>query len=221
MCNSPECKDFELICVIVNFGLGSEILQFSKQQGVTGGTIYLGKGTIKNAILEFLELSESRKEIVLMAAKKETAFIALEEISKKYKLSKANHGIAFSTSITNILGTKNIVCKGDYESGGVENPMYNLIMVVVERGKAEDAIEAATKAGSRGGTIIHARGSSIHETSKVFSMDIEPEKEIVLIISEKHLTEKIASSISEQLHMNEPGNGIIFIQDINKTYGLY
>jgi len=221
MHNCPACKELELICVIVNFGLGSDVLQFSKQHGIAGGTIYLGKGTIKNTILEFLEISESRKEIVLMAAEAGTAYNALEEISKKYKLSKPNHGIAFSTSIMSILGTSRIRCKGDYESRGVEKPMYNLIMVVVERGKAEDAIEAATEAGSRGGTIIHARGSSIHETSKVFSMDIEPEKEIVLIISEKQFTDKIASSISDHLNMNEPGNGIIFIQDINKTYGLY
>ena len=94
-------------------------------------------------------------------------------------------------------------------------------MVVVDRGKAEAVTEAAAKAGSRGGTIIHARGSSIHETSKVFSMDIEPEKEIVLIISDMNKTDEITASINEQLQINEPGNGIIFVQDINKAYGLY
>lgn len=99
MHNSPECKNIELIYVIVNFGLGSDVLQFSKQHGVNGGTIYLGRGTVRNAILEFLELSECRKEIVLLAAETDKAYIALEEINKKYKLSKPNHGIAFSTSI--------------------------------------------------------------------------------------------------------------------------
>ena len=94
-------------------------------------------------------------------------------------------------------------------------------MAVVDRGKAESVIEAAAEAGSKGGTIINARGSGIHETSKLFSMEIEPEKEIVLIISEKHLTETIAASINDHLGMNTPGNGIIFIQDVNKAYGLY
>jgi len=221
MQNCLENKDFNLICVIVNFGLGSDVLKLSKQHGVTGGTIFLGKGTVKSAILELLELSESRKEIVLMAAEAAIEDTVLEELNKKLKFSKPNHGIAFTTSIKCIMGITSCGCKIDNESGGVENPMYNLIMAIVERGKAEAAIEAARDAGARGGTIIHARGSGIHETSKIFSIEIEPEKEIALIISESMLAEKIASSISDRLNINEPGNGVIFIQSINKVYGLY
>ena len=221
MHNCLENKNFNLICVIVNFGLGSDVLKLSKQHGVTGGTIFLGKGTVKSAILELLELSESRKEIVLMAAEAAIEDTVLEELNKKLKFSKPNHGIAFTTSIKCIMGITSCGCKIDNESGGVENPMYNLIMAIVERGKAEAAVEAARDAGARGGTIIHARGSGIHETSKIFSIEIEPEKEIALIISESTLAEKIASSISDRLNINEPGNGVIFIQSINKVYGLY
>ena len=82
-------------------------------------------------------------------------------------------------------------------------------------------MKAANKAGSRGATIINGRGSGIHETSKVFAMEIEPEKEIVLIISPSNLTDSIVSSIRDELKINEPGNGIIFVQDVNKAYGLY
>jgi len=52
-------------------------------------------------------------------------------------------------------------------------------------------------------------------------MDIEPEKEIVLILSENNLTDKITTFIKEQLDMDKPGNGIIFVLDASKTYGLY
>ncbi|HNR05274.1 MAG: P-II family nitrogen regulator [Clostridiaceae bacterium] len=221
MHNCLENKDYNLICVIVNFGLGSDVLKLSKQHGVTGGTIFLGKGTVKSAILELLELSESRKEIVLMAAEAAIEDTVLEELNRKFKFSKPNHGIAFTTSIKSILGIARCGCKIDNVSGGAENPMYNLIMAIVERGKAEAAVEAARDAGARGGTIIHARGSGIHETSKIFSIEIEPEKEIALIISESTLSDKIASSISDRLNINEPGNGVIFIQSINKVYGLY
>lgn len=99
--------------------------------------------------------------------------------------------------------------------------MYHVITTIVDKGKAEDVIDAATKAGSKGGTIINARGSGIHETSKVFSMEIEPEKEIVIILSEADKTEAIVSSIKNELKIEEPGNGIIFVQDVNKTYGIY
>ncbi len=99
--------------------------------------------------------------------------------------------------------------------------MVHAITVIVDKGNAENVIDAAVRAGSTGGTIMNARGSGIHETSKVFSMDIEPEKEIVLILSEKESTEAIVSSIRKELKLDEPGNGILYIQDVRKAYGLY
>jgi len=92
---------------------------------------------------------------------------------------------------------------------------------VVDKGKAEDVIDAAVKAGSKGGTIINGRGSGIHETSRLFSMNIEPEKEFVIILSEAEATEAIISSIRTHLKIDDPGNGIIYVQKVNKTYGLY
>jgi nitrogen regulatory protein PII len=220
-CNSNS-TDFEVLCVIVNYNLGSKILRYAKQFGMTGGTIFLGKGTIKNSILEFLELAESRKEIVLMAAEKDKVDTALEALNKKFRFYKPNHGIAFSVSLTSIIDAhySNNYQKNE-ESRGVNNPMYNVIFTVVDRGKAEFVVDAANKAGSRGATIINARGSGIHETSKVFAMEIEPEKEVVLIISPSNLTDAITSSIKDELKIDKPGNGIIFVQDVNKTLGLY
>ena len=71
--------------------------------------------------------------------------------------------------------------------------MYQSIIAIVERGHAENVIDAATQAGSRGGTIINARGSGIHETSTLFAMEIEPEKEVVLIVAEKKNTDHIVN----------------------------
>ena len=99
--------------------------------------------------------------------------------------------------------------------------MHNAIFTIVDRGMGETVVEAAEKAGSRGATIIHARGSGIHENSKLFSMVVEPEKDIVLILAEQSLTEGIVASIRETLKIDKPGHGIIFVLDINKTYGLY
>lgn len=99
--------------------------------------------------------------------------------------------------------------------------MYHLIICIVDKGRAEEVIEAASKGGSKGGTIMNARGSGIHETGKVFSMDIEPEKEVVIIVSEAHLTESITSNIVNELDIELPGNGIIYVQDINSCYGVH
>ena len=42
-----------------------------------------------------------------------------------------------------------------------------------------------------------------------------------MILSKEDITENIVSSIRERLEIDKPGNGIIFIQNVNKTYGIY
>lgn len=221
MWSPMEKPDFEMICVVVNFGLGSKVLQTAKKSGIPGGTIMLGKGTIKSRLLEFLAITDVRKEVVLTVADKKTASEVLETLNHKFKFTKPNHGIAFTIDVSHILGTQKYKSVNIKDGRGEEDIMYHAIMVIVEKGNAEQVIDAATEAGSTGGTIINARGSGIHETSKVFSMEIEPEKEIVLILSKKENTDKITESIRTKLKIDEPGNGIIFIQDVNKTVGLY
>lgn len=99
--------------------------------------------------------------------------------------------------------------------------MYQMITTIVDKGRAEDVIDAATKAGSKGGTILEGRGSGIHETSRLFAMDIEPEKEIVLILSEEAVTDAIVSSIRTQLNIDDPGKGIIYVQTVGQVYGIF
>ena len=221
MARETEQFGIELICVIANYGQGSKLVKSARHHGISGGTVMLGKGTIDNQILSYIGLSEMKKELVYMAAEQSKAYRALEEMNKEFEFRKPNHGIAFTTSICGVLGTKSISCENKTNKREKNETMYHAITTIVEKGKAEEVIEAATKAGSKGGTIINGRGSGIHETSKLFSMDIEPEKEIVLILSEAEMTQAIVSSIGERLKINEPGNGIIYVQDVNKTYGLY
>ncbi len=181
----------------------------------------LGKGTVNNRILDFFGITDIRKEIVLMVADKKTATKTVTKLDKDFKFEKPNHGIAFTTFVCDVIGAS--CCKNDNlkEGRGVDNTMYQAIITIVDKGKAEYVINAANAAGSKGGTIINGRGSGIHETAKLFSMEIEPEKEIVLILSKRERTESIINSIREQLKIDDPGKGIIFIQDVNKTYGLY
>ena len=220
MVNDTGKACFELIWAIVNFGKGSKVMQEAKKCGISGGTILLAKGTAKGVIADFLGLSDIRKEIVLMGSDKMTARPALEALNKKFEFEKAGHGIIFTVPVSEMIGS--VGCrpaKTDMEEGG-ESAVHCAIMVIVDRGKAEKVIDAATEAGSKGGTVINARGSGIHETSRLFFMEIEPEKEIVLIISDKDAAETIIASIREKMEIDKPGKGIIFVQEVSRAYGL-
>jgi len=218
MTEHTELANIELLCVIVNIGQGGKVLHTARQNGIQGGTIFLGRGTINHKLLRLF--AEVRKEVVLMVSIKEIIPQVMGILNSQFQFDKPNHGIAFTTAITTIHGVRSyssevpIKCEGD-------EPMYHLITIIVNKGLADDVIDAAYQAGSKGGTIINARGAGIHETSKVFSMDIVPEKEIVTILAEREQSDQIVSKIRTDLNMDQPGNGIIYIQEVHNTYGLY
>ena len=95
MNNEVKLTELELICVIVDFGYGSKVLKRAKQYGIKGGTVTIGKGTVSSRILNFIGLSDIRKEICFMLTDTATACRSLEGLNKEFDFNKPNHGIAF------------------------------------------------------------------------------------------------------------------------------
>ena len=213
--------DYDVLFLVVNSGTGSKALQIAKKSGVSGGTVFRGLGTASNSALKFFGLEDVRKEVLIMAARKEVAEAALNDLTEKLQLKKRNRGIAFTIPIANLLGNRNCVYDKDAHGRKVEDSMHQAIFTIVDRGQAEEVIDAAVAAGSQGGTVINARGSGSHETSRLFSMNIEPEKEVVMILTEQQTTDAVVASISNALKIEQPGNGVLFTMDVTNTRGLF
>ncbi len=218
--NSKCMINFEFIYIVVNDGMGSKVLQRAKKYGIPCGTIFYGKGTVRNKLLQFLSLDDVKKEIVLIGADTNTAKRAIRELSRDFEFEKRNKGIAFSISTLIGIGLCNDAENFEGEKGD-NRSMYQVIFTVVNRGMAEEVIEASKGAGSKGGTIINARGSGINDTQRLFHIDIEPEKEMVMILSKSDITNNIVAAISKALDIEKAGNGIIFVQDVSSVYGIY
>lgn len=213
---NAECQ-IERICVIVSSGQGRRVLKIARRLGAPGGTILLGKGTARG-FLDFLGLTDVRKEIVHIIAGRVIARRVLKGLDEELALSKPNHGIAYTTKVVALAGSRNC---GDDATGDEEVPiMFHAITTIVEKGNAELVIDAAMKAGAKGGTIINARGSGTHETKRLFYMDIEPEKEMVLILAEVEKTDAIIEAIREGANIDEPGRGILFVQEVQRALGI-
>ena len=215
-----KSRHLEMLVVIVEQNKASKVLHLADEKGVTASVAMLGIGTASRTLFDYLGLNDKKKAVLLLFGKTEEIEDLADYLVEKLELNKPNHGIAYIESAFNVFGTE------DNDNGnGSENikrgeTMYNAIYTIVEKGNAEDVIEAAQKAGSRGGTVMHARGSGSEEARKVFNMLIEPEKEIVLIISEEKMTKDIVDSIRKETGIEEQGKGIIFITNVKDTFGL-
>lgn len=211
--------NLQLITVVVNYGTGSKVFKKAKRCGINNGTIITGKGTVKKSLLSFIPMYDRRKEIVLIITDDERKSLLMNMLNKEMKLEKVNNGIAFTTYIGKAISFGCNVQGEGKEKGKCDN-MYKNIITIVNRGRAEDIMDAARKAGAKGGTIIKARGADGDEIIKVFKMDIEPEKEMITIVVESNIAEGVLAAIRKEIESEEKCKGIVFVQDIIEAYGL-
>lgn len=182
--------------------------------------VMLGKGTVNNSILNVLGIKNQKKEIITILIEKEKANETLDFITEELHLDKPGKGIAY---ITNIKNAQQSLFKKDVLSASQEmegNSMYKKLTVIVNRGMAEDVMDIARNSGVKGGTILHGRGSGSDETVKLFGMEIEPEKELILIVTSSEIIDKVIDNLHEGLQLDIPGNGIIFVEDLLDVRGL-
>lgn len=219
-------ENYKLLISIVNKNMGKHLIKSAKEAGVEGATIIGGRGTASKEMKSFLGIpSEREKEIILILLKDEIAKKTLDNIKETVCFKNPGEGIAFFIKPSFIAGVchvcnfnKNTIIEMGEEK--VKACSHELIISIVNKGKSDNVIEASKMAGASGGTILSGRGSGIHEKAKLFGIAIEPEKEIILILSNKENTKEILDSIIEEVKLNDEGNGIAFVLPVEETYGL-
>ncbi len=100
-----------------------------------------------------------------------------------------------------------------------EQEALELITCVVQRGKADKVAKAALEAGAGGATISFARGMGLREKLGLLGLAIVPEKEVVLIVSQKTATQTIFDTVVRAARLEVPGMGIAYVTPISMSAG--
>ncbi len=188
--------------------------------------VIIGRGTVSSAILNALGIKNQRKEIVKMLLDGAKAKEVIDYLDEVLQLKKPGHGIAYTTPVLGAIELpkqaalhKDILKKTAQCAEG--ECMFKKLTVIVDRGMANDVMDIARKAGVRGGTILHGRGAGTDIATSLFGVEIEPEKELVIILTPNDLVEPVVEALSQGLQLDEPGKGILFIEPILDTRGLF
>ena len=96
---------------------------------------------------------------------------------------------------------------------------YQLIVTIINEAVRRDH-QGLRAAGAEGGTVVYGRGIGIHERQMFLGIPIEPEKELVLTVIPRQLTEKVLTAIVEAGDLNKPGSGIAFVVDVPQVAGI-
>lgn len=97
---------------------------------------------------------------------------------------------------------------------------YELIMAIVNKGSTDLVMNAARKAGGKGGTITTARGTGNPEEAKFYGIAIQPDKEIVFIVVTADVKDKVMKQIYDEAGLSKQGQGIILSLPILDAVGM-
>ena len=213
----------QVLTLILTQEQGHALSKLARKQRISA-TKLMEQGTISSQFMHMLGITSDRREMVNMLMDRETATAFLQLLHEKLQLNKPGHGIAYLTNVLACMGTHNDTKITLEETASLipEGSMYQKITVVVDRGRAEEVMDAAKDAGARGGTILHGRGSTGgKEAKKIFGIEIEEEKEVVTILTPHDITKQVFDAIAEKMDIDSPGKGIMYIEPLAGTRGLY
>ncbi len=216
-------KQFILLCAVVNNDHGSNLMKFAIKQGATGATCFRGTGTTTSRMLKLLRLDDISREIVLIILPKETEESMIDQLTAKFHMEDPNQGILFSMDLAAVLGFSNTPddIYVDKELGEPKaSPHYAVVLTVVDLGIGDEVMALAKKAGFTGATIIDARGTP-SAAKRFFDLEIEPQKDVVMMVTEKSRSDMLVNLITAALELNQPNRGIVFSVDIRRVVGLY
>jgi len=95
-----------------------------------------------------------------------------------------------------------------------------LIVSIVRRGWGDTVLEASMKAGAHGGTVVFGRGIGRNEQQRVFGIQIEPEKEIVLTDVPQDIVNTVLEAITTAAELTVPGHGLAFVVPVEAVAGV-
>ena len=97
---------------------------------------------------------------------------------------------------------------------------YEVIFAIVNSGFAEDVMEVARAEGVRGGTILNARGVAKEEAAAFFGITLHAEKEILMMVVEKEIRDRVLNAIYKEMGMAKAAQGIAFSLPVSEAAGL-
>jgi nitrogen regulatory protein PII len=223
---NKENVNYKIIFTIVKKSKANKIVAASKEGGAEGGTVLLGSGLGIHEKKSFFGIDMiHEKEIILTLIPEDRLDSVLEKIIEAGKLNKEGTGIGFIIDVKAIRG--NVHNKKDMsldeealDKMTDSNVNFELIVSIVNKGRAGKVVDASQNAGAEGGTILSGRGTGIHEKAKLLSLMIEPEKDIVLTLVTRSKVKSVLSQIEEEAELNKPGHGIAFVLPVEETIGI-
>jgi len=179
-----------------------------------------GEGTASQSILDFLGLSKTEKIIFSSIITSYQEKEILNYIKKEMKIKEIGRGVAFTVPISS---SPQYIQEAFKEKEGIKmknSREYHLLVTIVIEGFAEKVMAVAKKCGANGGTLINGRQMGNKSGFKFFNVQVEPEKDIILIVCNNNVKNKIMEGILDNYGANTDAKAMCISLPIDNAIGL-
>jgi nitrogen regulatory protein PII len=99
---------------------------------------------------------------------------------------------------------------------------FKLIIAFVAENKTDKVLDATRQAGATGATVInHARGEGLKPSKTFFGLNLEIQRDVLLLLVEEHLSRSILEKIAQVAEFEKSlGAGIAFQIDVEDAVGI-
>lgn len=185
------------------------------------------KGTAQSSVLDYLGLGETEKKIVISLFPERAEEAVLKEIRENMHLYLAGKGICFTVPLT---GASAIVANAlrksvpDTEKNGGKKVKtqreYCLIVTAMQKGFAEEAMEAARAAGAAGGSVLTAATLGDKKAEQLIGVTLQKETDVLLILAKNDGKDAITEAILKKVGLKTDGGGVVFTLPVDSIAGV-
>ena len=221
------------IITITNRVMGSKhFLDFYRAFGAPVVFSALGRGTASDDVLSYLGLEATEKSVLFSVVTPQVKDVLMRELVDTMRIDRPGSGIAVCLHLSSVGGRTalNYLISGKSDAQPdmsvkeeelMNDSPYQLIVAITNTGYTDTVMEAASAAGARGGTVIHARATDAENTNKFFGMAISKEREMIFLVTSSDKRADIMKSIMEKAGAHTDAQTVTFSVPLDDTAGLY
>lgn len=210
------------LAIIVNRDKGNLVGKICHQHHLYFAYACLGLGTANSELLNYLGIGETEKELVFTFVPTHKLDAVQNAIAEAIHIDKAGNGILFTMPISGVssLLFKNIMLDvSNKETETMENGKYALIAAIINKGYRDELMDTAKSAGAVGGTLLHARSLDSEESQSFMGLNVQEEKEIILILTSSDKKAAIMTAINREFGLKTEACGHIIALPVDSVLG--
>lgn len=220
-----------LLFVITDTGAEKKIDRLFSQMHLPVYYQFRGRGTAKTELLDICGLQGTTRLITVSVLPKAAVGKIYENLTESFRMKKKGKGVAVTVPVTGIQErilallneevsekVKNTLAKEAKKMK--EEALYSMVLVSVRSGYSEEVIDAAVKAGAKGGSVMRGRRCGTEAAVQFLGISMQEEQEFVMIIVPKEKKSSIMKSIGEECGLHTEAHGFVISVPVDEVLGI-